>query len=144
MTEKHLSFKGTYVRNITSQLEDDYYGDACATCSVSSFYYMLISVEVLVSELIGVIIFLTISFTSLYCNTKSKFMIFTKEMNKVDIISNTMEGIKSLFNFSLYLLHSTLCPPAEHNVKSVMLLIVVSKLRKLITKSINSKITAIA
>ena len=70
-------------------------------------------------------------------------MIFTKEMKRVDIKSNTIKGIKLLFNISLYRSHTILCPPAEHNVKLVMLSWIVSKLRRFTTKWINTDIALI-
>ena len=61
-------------------------------------------------------------------------MILTRERNTVDIKSNTIEGVKSLFKFSLYLSHSVLYPPAEHNVKPEIFSTTVSLVRKITTK----------
>ena len=61
-------------------------------------------------------------------------MMLTKAMKKVDIKSNTNEGIKSLFNSSLYWSHSSLCPPAEHSVKLEILSTVLSMLRRVTAK----------
>ena len=62
------------------------------------------------------------------------------ERNRVNIKSNTIAGVKLLFKVSLYLSHSVLYPPAEHNVKLEIFSTVVSVLRKVTTKSISNNI----
>ena len=69
-------------------------------------------------------------------------MILTKERNTVDIKSNTIEGVNSLFKFSLYLSHSVLYPPTECNMKPETFSTTVSLVCKTTTKWISSNIMA--